>query len=120
MKLFYNPLSSYSQKTLLGFYEKQVPFEPHLVNLMDAAEKARFRKIYPLGKVPLLEAAQHFHADGAGGTGYGDVLELAHILCLDLRGAQTTLPPVKCNFPSLVLKCPSPPRCSASGMAAVW
>ncbi len=58
MKLFYNPLSSYSQKTLLGFYEKQVPFEPHLVNLMDAADKARFRKIYPLGKVPLLELSE--------------------------------------------------------------
>lgn len=54
MKLYYNPVSTYSQKALMGFYEKQVEFEPQVVNLGDAASKEKYRKIYPMGKVPLL------------------------------------------------------------------
>jgi glutathione S-transferase len=54
MKLHYFPLSTYSQKALIGFHEKQVAFEPVLVDLRDPAQRERYRKIYPLGKVPLL------------------------------------------------------------------
>ncbi len=54
MKLYYHPISSYSQKTMMAFYEKGMTFEPSLVNLMDPQAKAEFKKIYPIGKVPLL------------------------------------------------------------------
>lgn len=33
MKLYFNPISSYSQKTLMAFYEKGVSFEPVVVDL---------------------------------------------------------------------------------------
>lgn len=54
MKLYYNPVSSYSQKTLMAFFEKDVPFEPTVVNLMDPAGRADYEKIHPLGKMPYL------------------------------------------------------------------
>lgn len=55
MKLFYNPVSSYSQKALMAFFEKNVPFEPVVVNLFDPQSRADYRKKYPVCKVPLLE-----------------------------------------------------------------
>jgi glutathione S-transferase len=54
MKLYYHPLSSYSQKTLMAFHEKGCAFEPVIVNLMDELAKAEYKKIYPMGKVPFL------------------------------------------------------------------
>ncbi len=54
MKLYYHPISTYAQKALIAFYEKSVAFTPELVNLMDEAARGAYRKIYPLGKVPLL------------------------------------------------------------------
>lgn len=54
MKLYYFILSTYSQKALLAFYEKGVEFTPVAVNLPDPVANAEYRKIYPLGKVPLL------------------------------------------------------------------
>jgi glutathione S-transferase len=54
LTLHYNVLSSYSQKVLLAFYEKGVPFTPAIVNLFDPAANAEYRKLYPLGKIPLL------------------------------------------------------------------
>jgi glutathione S-transferase len=54
MKLYYNPVSSYSMKTLMAFFEKDVPFEPVVVNLMDPAGRADYEKLHPLGKVPYL------------------------------------------------------------------
>jgi glutathione S-transferase len=50
MKLFYHPRSSYSQKTLIAFYEKDVPFEPVVV-MPGGPELA---KVTPIGKVPVL------------------------------------------------------------------
>jgi glutathione S-transferase len=50
MKLYYNPRSSYSQKVLLAFHEKQVPFTPMIVTPGDA----ELAKVTPLGKVPVL------------------------------------------------------------------
>ena len=54
MKLYYHPLSTYAQKSLIAFYEKSIEFTPELVNLMDEAARDAYRKIYPLGKIPLL------------------------------------------------------------------
>jgi len=54
MKLYYHPLSTYSQKVLAACYEKEVSFEPHLVDLMDPKKAEEYRKLNPLGKVPML------------------------------------------------------------------
>jgi len=39
MKLYYHPLSSYSQKTLMALFEKGCAFEPVIVGLMDEKGK---------------------------------------------------------------------------------
>jgi glutathione S-transferase len=54
MKLHYHPISSFSQKTLMGLHEKAVAFEPQLVNIGDAAAREAYRKINPIGKLPTL------------------------------------------------------------------
>lgn len=54
MKLYYHPLSTYSQKVVMALHEKQMPFEPHIVNMLEEAERKKYREIYPLGKIPLL------------------------------------------------------------------
>jgi len=54
MKLYYFPLSTYSQKVLITCYEKSIEFEPELVLLFDDAQREAYRKIYPLGKIPFL------------------------------------------------------------------
>lgn len=54
MKLYYFPLSTYSQKALMALEEKKISFESELVDLREEAARAKYREIYPLGKVPLL------------------------------------------------------------------
>ncbi|MEZ5920438.1 MAG: glutathione S-transferase family protein [Parvularculaceae bacterium] len=53
MKLFLHPLSSYCQKALTAFYEKDVPFEPQM---LDGSEPvaSEFAALWPIGKFPLL------------------------------------------------------------------
>jgi glutathione S-transferase len=57
MKLYYNPLSTYSQKAMIAFNEKGLAYEPTVVNLMSDEERAAFLKVTPLGKVPFLRAS---------------------------------------------------------------
>lgn len=59
MKLYHHPISTYSQKVLVAFYEKNLPFEREIVQLMDPEERAKYREIYPLGKIPMLEDGDH-------------------------------------------------------------
>ncbi|MFQ5995580.1 MAG: glutathione S-transferase family protein [Acidiferrobacterales bacterium] len=54
MKLYHFPLSTYCQKTIMAFHEKEVTFTPELVDLRNEAERNDYLKLYPLGKVPLL------------------------------------------------------------------
>jgi len=54
MKLHYNPISTYSQKVLIAFYEKGIEFESNIVNLMDPDDLAKYREVYPMGKIPCL------------------------------------------------------------------
>lgn len=54
MKFYYAPISTYSQKVLLAFYEKGIEFEKSLVNLSDPKARAQYRELYPIGKIPLL------------------------------------------------------------------
>lgn len=59
MKLYYHPISSYSQKVLIGFYEKGIEFEPQIIQLMDPAAQDAYREIYPMGKIPCLDDDGH-------------------------------------------------------------
>ena len=54
LKLYFHPLSSFCQKALVALYENDTPFEPHIVNLFDTASSAAFKKIWPIGKFPVL------------------------------------------------------------------
>ncbi|WP_126284728.1 glutathione S-transferase family protein [Burkholderia stagnalis] len=54
LTLHYAVPSTYSQKALLAFFEKGVPFTPKPVNLFDPEQASAYRKLYPLGKIPLL------------------------------------------------------------------
>ena len=55
MKLYYAPLSTYSQKTLIAFNEKNIKCDLIKIDLLNSSEKKRYRdEIYPLGKVPIL------------------------------------------------------------------
>lgn len=56
MKLYYFPISTYSEKAVLALYEKQIEFTPEVVNLTTTDGRAAYEKVYPLGKVPLLIA----------------------------------------------------------------
>jgi len=51
---YFHPLSSYCQKVLIALYENDTPFTPRIVNLMDEQERAEFRKLWPVGKFPVL------------------------------------------------------------------
>jgi glutathione S-transferase len=56
MKLYYYPLSTYSQKAMIALNEKGLTYEKQVVNLMSPEERAAFEKISPIGKVPFLQA----------------------------------------------------------------
>lgn len=60
MKLYFHPISSYSQKVLVAFHEKGFPFEPEIVDLFDPEARAAYAKVYPFGKVPLLVGGDNF------------------------------------------------------------
>ncbi|HVV66311.1 MAG TPA: glutathione S-transferase family protein [Rhizomicrobium sp.] len=54
LKLYYHPLSSFCWKVLIALYEKDIPFEPVLVDLQDAAAREKFLKLWPIGKFPVI------------------------------------------------------------------
>ena len=51
LKLYSHPLSSFSWKVLIAFYENGTPFDPVVV---DQTTHAAFLKVWPLGKFPVL------------------------------------------------------------------
>jgi glutathione S-transferase len=54
LKFFFHPLASFCQKVLIALYENDTPFEPHIVDLGNEASSAAFRKLWPIGKMPVL------------------------------------------------------------------
>jgi len=54
LKLYFHPLSSFCQKALTALYENGTPFEPVIVDLFNEASAAAFKKIWPIGKFPVL------------------------------------------------------------------
>lgn len=57
LTLYFHPLSSFCQKTLIALYENDTPFEPHLLDLMSDQVRDEYLKLWPIGKMPLLRDA---------------------------------------------------------------
>lgn len=55
MKLYYHPISTYSQKALIALYEKELDFEPEIVSLMNPEARQKYHEVYPMGKIPCLQ-----------------------------------------------------------------
>ena len=54
LQFFFHPLASYCQKVLIALYENGTQFEPHVVDFSNEASAAAFRKLWPVGKMPVL------------------------------------------------------------------
>jgi glutathione S-transferase len=54
LKLYSHPLSSFCQKVLVALYENETPFEACLVNLFEEASAAELKKLWPIGRIPVL------------------------------------------------------------------
>lgn len=54
LTLHFHPLSSFSMKVLVALYESGTPFERRVVDLLSDTAFAAFRKIWPIGKIPVL------------------------------------------------------------------
>lgn len=54
LELYFHPLSSFCQKVLIALYENETPFERHLVDLGNEASSAAFKKLWPMGRFPVL------------------------------------------------------------------
>lgn len=54
LQLYFHPFASFCQKVLIAFYENDIPFDPHVVDLADEKSHAEFEAIWPIGKFPVL------------------------------------------------------------------
>jgi glutathione S-transferase len=54
MQFYYHPVSSYSQKAQIALHEVAAPYTPMLIALFKPDVAEQYRRLYPLGKVPLL------------------------------------------------------------------
>jgi glutathione S-transferase len=54
LELYFHPLSSFCQKALIALYENDTPFKPKIVDLADEASSAELKRIWPIGKFPVL------------------------------------------------------------------
>src|SRR5262245_3644917 len=54
LQLYFHPLSSFCQKVLIALYENDTPFEPRIVDLGNESSAASFKKIWPIGRFPVL------------------------------------------------------------------
>jgi glutathione S-transferase len=54
LTVYLHPLASFCQKVLIALYENGTPFTPQIVDLGDPASAASFKKVWPIGKFPVL------------------------------------------------------------------
>ena len=54
LELYFHPFASFCQKVLVALYENNVPFESRVVDLGDEVSSAEFKRIWPIGKFPVL------------------------------------------------------------------
>jgi glutathione S-transferase len=52
--LYYHPFSSFCQKVLIALYEKELEFEPYLIDLGNERSRAELTAIWPFAKFPVL------------------------------------------------------------------
>jgi glutathione S-transferase len=55
LKLYYHPLSSFCWKATIALYENDTPFEKVVVDLTDAASRAAFLAVWPIGQFPVIK-----------------------------------------------------------------
>lgn len=58
MELFYYPLSRYSQKVLIAFYEKQINFYPRVIDLHDPIARRKIIQLSDSSNLPVLKCQQ--------------------------------------------------------------
>jgi glutathione S-transferase len=54
LRLYYHPLASFCWKVLIALYENDTPFQAHLVDLANAASRESLKRLWPIGKFPVL------------------------------------------------------------------
>lgn len=54
LRLYFHPLASFCHKALIALYERDIPFEPVIVDLADEASRAAFKAVWPMAKMPVL------------------------------------------------------------------
>lgn len=54
LKLYLHPLSSFCHKVLIALYENGTAFEPVMVNFGDDETSAALKRLWPVGKIPVL------------------------------------------------------------------
>jgi len=54
LKFYYHPLASFCHKVLIALYEKNIAFEPVIVDFGNPDSVAAFRKVWPMAKMPAL------------------------------------------------------------------
>lgn len=54
LTLYFHPLASFCHKALIALYEKELAFEPVVVDLADERSRAAFQAVWPLAKMPVL------------------------------------------------------------------
>jgi glutathione S-transferase len=59
LKLHFHPLASFCHKVLIALYEREVDFDPVLIDLGDPEAVERFRAISPMIKMPALVDDEH-------------------------------------------------------------
>lgn len=57
LTLYFHPLSSFCHKVLVALYENDVPFTPHIVDLTNEQSAGELKKLWPIGKFPVLRDA---------------------------------------------------------------
>jgi glutathione S-transferase len=54
LRFYYHPLASFCHKVLIALYEKNIAFEPVIVDFGNPESAAAFRKVWPMAKIPAL------------------------------------------------------------------
>lgn len=86
LKLYMHPFASFCQKVLIALYENDTPFEPHIVDLGDEKSRDHFKRIWPIGKFPVLR-------DEAKGRTIPESTIIIEYLAQHYPGKRALLPP---------------------------
>lgn len=54
LQFWFHPLASFCHKVLIALYEKDIAFEPVIVDFGNPDSVAAFKKVWPMAKMPVL------------------------------------------------------------------